>query len=75
MAAAGRVLGSELKIISRHDRMAATWRQKLSSCLRRIDDSIIAEEAYVDDGIALLDLAWKAHSTFNLQSPSDENSP
>lgn len=26
-----------------------------------------AEDAYVDDGIALLNLARKAHSTFNLQ--------
>jgi len=32
-----------------------------------------AEDAYVDDGIALLNLARKAHSTFNLQSQNGKN--
>lgn len=57
-----------------HDRMTATWREERAGCLRRIEVLNNAEDAYVDDGIALLNLARKAHSTFNLQSQNGKNS-
>ncbi|WP_368073073.1 recombinase family protein [Edaphosphingomonas haloaromaticamans] len=56
-----------------HDRMAATWREERAVCLRRLDALHNAEDAFVDDGIALLNLARKAHSTFNLQSQNGKN--
>ncbi|MFC0149548.1 recombinase family protein [Sphingobium scionense] len=56
-----------------HDRMAATWREERAGCLRRLDVLNNAEDAFVDDGIALLNLARKAHSTFNLQSQNGKN--
>src|SRR3546814_14401599 len=56
-----------------HDRMAASWREERAGCLRRMDVLNNAEDAFVDDGIALLNLARKAHSTFNLQSQNGKN--
>jgi site-specific DNA recombinase len=56
-----------------HDRMAATWREERERCQRQIDVLHNAEDAFVDDGIALLDLARKAHKTFNLQSQNSKN--
>jgi site-specific DNA recombinase len=56
-----------------HDRMAAAWREERAGCLRRMDVLNNAEDAYVDDGIALLNLGRKAHSTFNLQSQNGKN--
>lgn len=57
-----------------HDRMSATWREERAGCQRRIDVLHNAEDAYVEDGIALLNLGRKAHATFSLQSPSSKNS-
>lgn len=56
-----------------HDRMAATWREERAGCQRRLDALHNAEDAFVDDGIALLNLARKAHSTFSLQSHNGKN--
>lgn len=56
-----------------HDRMAATWRGERVTCQRRMDALHNAEDAYVDDGIALLNLARKAHSTFSIQSQNGKN--
>jgi len=46
-------------------RIAATWREEGTACQRRTDLLHNAEDAFVDDGIALLDLARKARTTFN----------
>src|SRR3546814_13589413 len=46
-----------------HDRMAASWREERAGCLRRMAVLHNAEDAFVDDGIALLNLARKDHST------------
>ncbi|MDF0546091.1 type IV toxin-antitoxin system AbiEi family antitoxin domain-containing protein [Sphingobium sp. H39-3-25] len=54
--------------------MSATWREERAGCQRRIDVLHNAEDAYVEDGIALLNLGRKAHTTFSLQSPSSKNS-
>jgi hypothetical protein len=45
-----------------HDRMAATWREERASCQRRIDALHNAEDAFVDDGIALLNVARRAQN-------------
>ncbi len=56
-----------------HDRMAATWRDERARCQRQIDVLHNAEDAFVDDGVALLDLARNAHRTFNIQSQNAKN--
>lgn len=56
-----------------HDRMAATWREERARCQRQVDLLNNAEDAFVDDGIALLDLARNAHQTFSKQSPGAKN--
>src|SRR3546814_9972966 len=56
-----------------HDRMAASCREERAGCLRRMDVLNNAADAFVDDGIALLNLARKAHSTLNLQSQNGKN--
>ncbi|MDF0544047.1 MAG: recombinase family protein [Sphingobium sp.] len=56
-----------------HDRMASTWREERARCQRQIELLHNAEDNFVDDGIALLDLARKAHRTFSIQSPGAKN--
>jgi site-specific DNA recombinase len=56
-----------------HDRMAATWREERERCQRQMEALYSAEDALADDGIALLDLARKAHKTFSIQSQSAKN--
>lgn len=56
-----------------HDRMADTWREERARCQRQVDLLNNAEDAFVDDGIALLDLARNAHHTFSKQSPGAKN--
>src|SRR3546814_19627932 len=58
-----------------HDRMAASWREERAGCLRRLDVLNNAEDAFVADGIALLNLARTAHSPFNLQSQNRKKPP
>jgi hypothetical protein len=57
----------ELKIISRHDRVAANMAVEARRLPPEGRCPDHAEEAYVGDGIAVLDLARMGHPTFNLQ--------
>lgn len=57
-----------------HDRMAATWREERTRCLGQMERFQNAEDAFIDDGIALLELARNAHRTFTLQTPAARNS-
>ena len=56
-----------------HDRMASTWREERAKCQRQVEILHNAEDAFVDDGIALLDLARNAEKTFCIQSPGAKN--
>lgn len=53
-----------------HDRMAATWREERQRCQRQIEAMGTAEDALIDDGIALLNLARQAHAVF-ANAPGD----
>ena len=53
-----------------HDRMAATWRDERQRCQRQIEMMATAEDALIDDGIALLNLARQAHAVF-ANAPGD----
>lgn len=57
-----------------HDRMVSTWREERARCQRQVEILHNAEDAYVDDGIALLDVARKAHQLFTSQPPAAKNS-
>jgi len=56
-----------------HDRMASTWREERERCQRQVELLHSAEDDFVDDGIALLDLARKAHKTFTVKSSGAKN--
>lgn len=56
-----------------HDRMASAWREERASVQAQIEAFANADNAYIDDGIALLELARKAHRSFKSQSPEAKN--
>ena len=56
-----------------YDRMMAQWREGRDRCVRDITRHQSADDAYMDDGIALLEMAKDAHRHFAAQ-PADEKS-
>ncbi|MBO9375487.1 recombinase family protein [Sphingomonas histidinilytica] len=57
-----------------HDRMATTWREERERCQHELEILYKAEDGYVQDAVALLDLARRAHQTFGAQTPDAKNS-
>ncbi len=47
-----------------HDRIAASWRDERARAVRNLEHLNNADEAYVDDGVALLDVVRRAHEGF-----------
>jgi hypothetical protein len=57
-----------------HDRMAAVWREERTRCLNEADRHYSAEDALIDDGIALLSMASNAHRSFFDQPKAEQKS-
>jgi DNA invertase Pin-like site-specific DNA recombinase len=57
-----------------HDRMAAVWREERTRCLNEADRHYSAEDALIDDGIALLGMAGNAHRSFFDQPKAEQKS-
>ena len=47
-----------------HDRIAASWREERARAIRSLEHLNSADEAYVDEGVALLDVVRRAHEGF-----------
>lgn len=52
-----------------HDRIATTWREERARAIRGLEHLNNADEAYVDDGVALLDVVRNAHKGFAEMAP------
>jgi site-specific DNA recombinase len=53
-------------------RMQTQWRDERDRCLRDIVRHHEADDSYIDQGIAILDLARKAHGFFEIETPSEK---
>ncbi|MBU3077828.1 recombinase family protein [Sphingomonas sp. XMGL2] len=57
-----------------HDRLAPVWREERARCLRDMEALFGAEDAMIDDGLALLDFARNAASGFEKWPLADKRS-
>ena len=54
------------------DRKAAEWRSEQDRLQRSLDEHRVADRAYVETGVRLLELASRAHELFVKQVPSEK---
>jgi site-specific DNA recombinase len=52
-----------------YDRMSKQWREEQKRCQREIERHQNADKSYLDEGVALLDLARNAQKLFERQEP------
>ena len=55
-----------------YDRMSNQWREEQNCCQREIERHRNADQSYLDEGVALLDLARNAESLFAKQEPREK---
>ena len=55
-----------------YDRMSNQWRDEQSRCQREIERQKNADKSYLDEGVALLDLARNAQRLFAKQEPREK---
>ena len=55
-----------------YDRMSNRWREEQNRCQREIERHRNADKSYLDEGVALLDLAPNAESLFAKQEPREK---
>ena len=55
-----------------YDRMSNQWREEQNRCQREIERHLNADKSYLDEGIALLDLARNAQRLFAKQEPREK---
>ena len=55
-----------------YQRMAAQWRDEIGRCQRDLTRHLEASSAYMDEGVALLTLARKAHRLFESASGAEK---
>jgi site-specific DNA recombinase len=55
-----------------YDRMSNQWREEQTRCEREIERHQNADKSYLDEGVALLDLARNAESLFAKQEPREK---
>jgi site-specific DNA recombinase len=58
--------------ITFYDRMSNQWREEQNRCQREIERHRNADKSYLDEGVALLDLARNAESLFAKQEPREK---
>ena len=54
------------------DRMARQWRDEQAQCRSRIEELSVANQAYYEDGLRLLELARNAAALWKRQSPAEK---
>ena len=54
------------------DRMSNQWREEQARCQREIERHQNADKSYLDEGVALLDLARNAQRLFAKQEPREK---
>ena len=55
-----------------YDRMSNQWREEQARCQREIERHQSADKSYLDEGVALLDLARNAQRLFAKQEPREK---
>ncbi len=55
-----------------YDRMSNQWREEQARCQREIERHQNADKSYLDEGVALLDLARNAQRLFAMQEPREK---
>jgi site-specific DNA recombinase len=55
-----------------YDRMSNQWREEQARCQREIERQQNADKSYLDEGVALLDLARNAQRLFAKQEPREK---
>ena len=55
-----------------YDRMSNQWREEQNRCKREIERHQSADKSYLDEGVALLDLARNAQRLFAKQEPREK---
>jgi len=55
-----------------YDRMSNQWREEQARCQREIERHQNADKSYMDEGIAILDLARNAQRLFAQQNPREK---
>jgi site-specific DNA recombinase len=55
-----------------YDRMSNQWREEQNRCQREIERRQNADKSYLDEGVALLDLARNAQRLFAKQTPREK---
>ena len=58
--------------IAFYDRMSNRWREDQNCCQREIERRQNADKSYLDEGVALLDLARNAQRLFEKQEPREK---
>ena len=55
-----------------YDKMSNQWREEQNRCQREIDRHQNADKSYMDEGVALLELARNAQRLFAMQEPREK---
>lgn len=55
-----------------YDRRAGEWRSEQDRLLRAIEEHQAANRTYLDEGVALLELAGRAYELFRKQEPREQ---
>jgi site-specific DNA recombinase len=55
-----------------YDRMSNQWREEQNRCQREIERHQNADKSYLDEGVALLELARNAQRLFAKQTPREK---
>jgi hypothetical protein len=54
------------------ERMSSQWREEQNRCLREIECHQTADKSYLDEGVALFELARSAQGLFGKQEPREK---